>query len=158
MRSWGTKHSVGTQILSATEEITLAQQIEAAQLVPDDARHVAKGWLARRTMVESNLRLAMKMARAHRAPDHVDREDMIQDAMLGLERAVEGFDWRQGYRFSTYASWRIRQAIQTGLEQTAGSVRMPAQRAQELYAALHQANGEVRALTPRLGPRWPWHR
>jgi len=83
---------------------------------------------------------------------------MIQDAMLGLERAVEGFDWRQGYRFSTYASWRIRQAIQTGLEQTAGSVRMPAQRAQELYAALHQANGEVRALTPRLGPRWPWHR
>lgn len=49
-------------------------------------------------MVKSNLRLAIKMARKHRAPDHVDREDMIQDAMIGLERAVEGFDWHRGYR------------------------------------------------------------
>ena len=138
-------------LLSATEEVALAQQIEAARLSLDDAAVVHKGRVARRTMVESNLRLAMKMARAHRAPDHVDREDMIQDAMIGLERAVEDFDWRRGYRFSTYATWWIRQAIQTGLEQTAGSVRIPAQRSQELYAALHQSNGDVGELTPRLG-------
>lgn len=138
-------------LLSAEEEVALAQQIEAARLSPGDQAAARRGRLARRKMVESNLRLAMKMARAHRAPDHVDREDMIQDAMLGLERAVKDYDWRKGYRFSTYASWWIRQAIQSGLEQTAGPVRIPAQRAQELYAALYQANGDVAELTPRLG-------
>ena len=138
-------------LLSADEEVELTQQIEAARLAPDDVRAVRNGQDARRRMVESNLRLAMKMARKHRAPDHVDREDMIQDAMIGLERAVEDFDWRRGYRFSTYASWWIRQAIQTGLEQTAGSVRIPAQRSQELHAALHQTNGNLAELSPRLG-------
>ncbi|MFT4597223.1 MAG: RNA polymerase primary sigma factor [Paracrocinitomix sp.] len=138
-------------LLNAQEEVELTQQIEAARLAPGDVKAVRNGHDAHRRMVESNLRLAMKMARKHRAPDHVDREDMIQDAMIGLERAVEDFDWRRGYRFSTYASWWIRQAIQTGLEQTAGSVRIPAHRSQELHAALHQTNGNLSELSPRLG-------
>lgn len=139
------------RLLSAIEEVELAQQIEAGRLAPEDPDAVRRGQLARRQMIESNLRLAMKMARKHRAPDHVDREDMIQDAMIGLERAVEDFDWRRGYRFSTYASWWIRQAIQTGLEQTAGPVRIPAQRSQELHTALREADGNLAELSPRLG-------
>ena len=138
-------------LLSAEEEADLAQKIEAVRTFPNDPSVKKIALDARKRLIESNLRLAMKMARKHRAPEHVDREDMIQDAMLGLERAVEGFDWRRGFRFSTYASWWIRQSIQTGLEQTSGSVRIPAQRAHELHAALHHTNGNVAELSPRLG-------
>jgi len=138
-------------LLSAEEEVLLAQALEAARDFPGDRVLEQAAREARTRLIESNLRLAMKMARKHRAPEHVDREDMIQDAMLGLERAVEGFDWRRGFRFSTYASWWIRQSIQTGLEQTSGSVRIPAQRSQELHTALHHANGNVAELSSRLG-------
>ncbi len=138
-------------LLSAEEEADLAQKIEAARNSPEDPSAVRAALDARKRLIESNLRLAMKMARKHRAPEHVDREDMIQDAMLGLERAVDGFDWRRGFRFSTYATWWIRQSIQTGLEQTSGAVRIPAQRAQELHAALHHVNGNVAELSSRLG-------
>lgn len=138
-------------LLSAEEEVDLAQKIEAARTCPGDPSAKRAALDARTLLIQSNLRLAMKMARKHRAPEHVDREDMIQDAMIGLERAVERFDWRRGFRFSTYATWWIRQSIQTGLEQTSGSVRIPAQRTQELHAALHDANGNVAELSPRLG-------
>ena len=75
---------------------------------------------------------------------------MIQDAIVGLHRAVERFDWRLGYRFSTYATWWIRQAIQEGLERTAAAVRIPAQRTQELFGALHAVDGDLDQLPAKL--------
>lgn len=138
------------RLLTAAEEVRLAQLIEAG-VTGGDPTTLAAAERARRRMIECNLRLAMKMARQHRAPAHVDRDDMIQDAILGLERAVSDYDWRKGYRFSTYASWWIRHSIQTGLETTVGSVRVPAQRTQELHAALAEADGDVDRLCARLG-------
>ena len=139
------------ELLSPAEEVILAQRMEAGRDNPDDADLVAAAADARRRMIECNLRLAMKMARSHRAPAYVDRDDMIQDAILGLERAVADFDWRRGYRFSTYASWWIRHAIQSGLENTVGSVRVPSQRTNELHRALAEADGDVAKLSDRLG-------
>lgn len=61
---------------------------------------------------------------------------MIQDGIVGLERAVDRFDWRKGYKFSTYATWWIRQSMQRGLENTGSTIRIPAHRNSELRVAL----------------------
>ena len=140
----------GTALLSPTEEIELAQAIEAgntareridagAARVEDEAL-VEAGERARRRFIESNVRLVLSVASKTTAPNHVDRQDVIQDGMLGLERAVGKFDWRRGYKFSTYATWWIRQAIQVGLERSTSSVYIPARALQELRSA--HANDE----------------
>jgi RNA polymerase sigma factor (sigma-70 family) len=69
-------------------------------------------------------------------PVHLDRDDIVQDGMIGLEKAVEKFDWRRGYKFSTYATWWIRQSIQRGLEASASTIRIPGHRSRELRAAV----------------------
>ena len=69
-------------------------------------------------------------------PVHLDRDDIVQDGMIGLEKAVEKFDWRRGYKFSTYATWWIRQSIQRGLEASATTIRIPGHRTRELRTAI----------------------
>ncbi len=133
------------RLLTATEERALAQRIEAGRDAqerlehrrgqPGDRRLVADANAARHEFMECNLRLVQSVANGFRLPSHVDREDAVQDGIVGLERAVERFDWRRGYKFSTYATWWIRQAIQRGLETTSTTIRIPAQRSRELRAA-----------------------
>ncbi|MDH3704604.1 MAG: sigma-70 family RNA polymerase sigma factor [Acidimicrobiia bacterium] len=147
-------------LLTADEEKKLARAIErgrdaAARIQSGRAERgdhdvVTDGAAARRQFFLSNLRLVLSMANAYKAPAHVDRDDMIQDGMVGLERAIEGFEWRKGYKFSTYASWWIRQAIQRGLEHTASTIRIPAHRTSELHAALREVEGDRHGLSPKL--------
>ena len=103
----------GGRLLTPFEEVDLAQRIERG----DES--------ARRRMVESNLRLVVSIARRYRGLG-VPLADLIQEGSLGLNRAAEKFDWRRGHKFSTYASWWIKQAIERALTEQARTIRLPA--------------------------------
>ena len=97
-------------------------------------------------MINSNLRLVVANARRYQGQG-LALGDLIQEGMLGLIRAVEKFDWRKGFRFSTYATLWIRQAIQRGLENTSRTIRLPVHVAQRSRKV-----GRIeRELTTKLG-------
>ena len=79
----------------------------------------------------------------------MDLLDLVQEGNLGLEHAVDKFDWRRGFKFSTYATFWIRQAIGRALDQKASLVRIPGDRAASLRAALRQTGAEGEELDPR---------
>jgi RNA polymerase sigma factor (sigma-70 family) len=141
-------------LLTADDEKRLAQQIEAgrdaaALLEHADAqdrdaleRDVAAGQAAFQQFVEANLRLVVSIATQFMSRTDLDLDELIQEGNLGLIRAVEKFDWRRGGKFSTYATWWIRQAIQRGIARGDRAIRLP--------AGVHQELGKVRAATARL--------
>ena len=104
-------------LLTREEEVELAQRIERGDLE------------AKERLINSNLRLVIKFARRYQGHG-LPLQDLVQEAMLGLIRAAEKFDWRRGYKFSTYAVLWIKQAIQRGLDNTGRPVRIPAHVAQ----------------------------
>ncbi len=104
-------------LLTKAEEIDLAQRIEKGDLA------------AKERLINSNLRLVIKFARRYQGHG-LAMGDLVQEAMLGLIRAAEKFDWRRGYKFSTYAVLWIKQSIQRGLDNTGRAVRIPAHIAQ----------------------------
>jgi RNA polymerase primary sigma factor len=140
-------------LLTAQDERTLAQAIEAgraaAQRIADgrplegDDQLVADGEAARHHFIEANIRLVQSIANRFSVPMHLDRDDIVQDGMLGLDKAVEKFDWRRGYKFSTYATWWIRQSIQRGLEASGSTIRIPGQRSRELRNAIATNPGRL---------------
>ena len=126
-------------LLSKDDEVFLAQQIEAGRgaaqelatgAVTDGAerrrlrRVVVEGRAAHDAFVHANLRLVVSIARRYRVQG-LGVLDFIQDGNLGLIHAVEKFDWRKGFKFSTYATWWIRQAISRGVASSARTVRLP---------------------------------
>ncbi|MBM3667592.1 MAG: RNA polymerase sigma factor RpoD/SigA [Actinobacteria bacterium] len=104
-------------LLTGREEIELAKRIEKGDLA------------AKEKLINSNLRLVIKFARRYQGHG-LDLGDIVQEAMLGLIRAAEKFDWRRGYKFSTYAVLWIKQSIQRGLDNSGRAVRIPAHIAQ----------------------------
>ena len=99
-------------LLTAAEEIELAKRIERGDLA------------AKERMINSNLRLVVSQARRYQGHG-LPMEDLVQEGMLGLIRAVEKFDWRRGFKFSTYGTLWIRQAIQRGLQNHGRTIRVP---------------------------------
>jgi RNA polymerase sigma factor (sigma-70 family) len=133
-------------LLTAQEEVELAQAIEAGNAAAERLgsgtatpreraalqRRVRQGDEARRRFLESNLRLVVSIARRYRSEHGLDFIDLVQEGNLGLMRAVDKFDWRKGFKFSTYATWWIRQALSRALAEKSRTVRIPAQLHEQL--------------------------
>jgi RNA polymerase primary sigma factor len=121
------------KLLTASEEVSLAKRIERGDPV------------AKRTMIESNLRLVVSIAKGYRGLG-VPFLDLIQEGTLGLNRAVEKFDWRRGFKFSTYATWWIRQSVQRAVANHARTIRVPVhvvERQQKLSRAARRLEVEL---------------
>jgi RNA polymerase primary sigma factor len=121
------------KLLTAAEEVTLAKAIERGDVT------------AKRRMIESNLRLVVSIAKGYRGLG-VPFLDLIQEGTLGLNRAVEKFDWRRGFKFSTYATWWIRQSVQRAVANHARTIRVPVhvvERQQKLSRAARRLEVEL---------------
>jgi RNA polymerase primary sigma factor len=121
-------------LLTRAQEVALTKRIERGDLE------------ARRTMIESNLRLVVSIAKRYRHQG-LPFLDLIQEGTLGLIRAVEKFDWRQGFKFSTYATWWISQAVARGLGDTVRTIRMPT----HVVERMQKLNRAERMLSMELG-------
>jgi len=99
-------------LLTAAEEVALAKRIERGDLA------------AKERMINSNLRLVISIAKRYQGRD-LPLLDLIQEGVIGLNRAVEKFDWRRGFKFSTYATWWIRQACQRAISGQSATIRVP---------------------------------
>ena len=154
-------HEIGlVPLLDAAQERERAQKSEArrdAQLKLDAGargvqlkRAVREAARARDYFIRANLRLVVSIARRYPLPPGMDLLDLIQEGNLGLEHAVEKFDWRKGFKFSTYATFWIRQAIGRALDQKANLVRLPSERSAQLRAALRDVSGEGDDLDAEL--------
>jgi RNA polymerase primary sigma factor len=146
-------HEIGlVPLLNAEQERQLAQRIEAGHAAASALAHgtrsaalrraAREGERARDQFIRANLRLVVSLARRYPLPPGMDLLDLIQEGNLGLEHAVEKFDWRKGFKFSTYATFWIRQSIGRALDQKANLVRLPSERSAQLRAALRSVSGE----------------
>src|SRR5206468_3625752 len=126
-------------LLTPTQEVALSRAIEAGTAASrelavgrglEPSIHtkleelVEDGVRAKAIFIESNLRLVASIAK-HFQSLGVDFVDLLQEGVLGLVRAVEKFDWRLGYKFSTYATWWIRQSVHRAIDNQAGLIRLP---------------------------------
>ena len=138
-------------LLTAADERELSQIIERGRAAAERKaagertrrldRDIHAAAVAKDRFIRSNLRLVVSVARRYPLPPGMELLDLIQEGNLGLEHAVDKFDWRKGFKFSTYATFWIRQAIGRALDQKASLVRLPGDRSASLRAALRQVSG-----------------
>jgi RNA polymerase primary sigma factor len=121
-------------LLTADQEVTLAKRVERGDMA------------AKTQMIEANLRLVVAIAKPHLGRG-LSFLDLIQEGSLGLIRAVEKFDYRKGFKFSTYAHWWIRQAVQRAIADTARTIRIPV----HMFERLNRVTYAQRQLVQFLG-------
>ena len=147
-------------LLNAQEERELSQVIERGvaareriangSTAAEDRRLDRAAARAKDRFIRANLRLVVSIARRYPLPPGMELLDLVQEGNLGLEHAVDKFDWRKGFKFSTYATFWIRQAIGRALDQKANLVRLPSERSAQLRAALRDVSGEGDDLDAEL--------
>lgn len=146
-------------LLTAEDEVELAQAIEAGREAQarlegpgrvgsrqrvELERKVRLGEEARNRFLNSNLRLVVAHARKFRGAEGIDFIDLIQEGNLGLMRAVDKFEWRKGFKFSTYASWWIRQALSRAVTEKSRTIRVPG-RLSDAAATVHAIKNRLQA-------------
>ena len=125
-----------SKLLTREQEVSLAKRIEKGDK------------LAREKMIESNLRLAISIAKKYYRSG-CSMDDLIQESNIGLMKAVEKFDWRRGFKFSTYASWWIKQSVRRHISSNKSAVRVPAHASSLIY----KINQVVKEYEEEFGDR-----
>src|ERR671932_569556 len=160
-------HEIGRHsLLTAAEEVAIAQRIERGREAMAQLQHdeplttnqraaletmVADGALARQELIQSNLRLVVSVAKKY-IGHQLSFLDLVQEGNLGLMRAVEKFDWHKGNRFSTYATWWIRQSVSRALAEHGRLIRLPVHLGEMIGQVRRTMHQLEQALERPMGP------